>query len=352
MTSFYEQYNCQTKEELYKKVINKDKDVESLIEFMEYAKENYKQKGSIVSPEHLHDEIKDYKIPQGNESLTVFVNTKNIPVFKGYVDLYDKDEQKRFLKDGLNSGGATALIAIQGQAYMDNDHNSMKEMLNSAGVNVLDTFVYHDNDETYKTEKDLMRTSFPHKIEQGTRKQSAVEYGLSYQREFNEFASYMTKNELQGKNVVLHNDEIRDQLKLGYQYESQEVFGLATYDEDNEIIQVRELFKGGNDASLVDSRIVAKEVLNDIYAKGFMIYHNHPSGKSGEPSEPDHQMTSKIKQLSLNIDTEMIDHYIIGKEQVYSFAENGWLDTGNKEYRAKLSAMPYQQKSNDKEMDI
>src|SRR5699024_6727466 len=104
MTRFYEQYNCKNKEELYEKVINKDKDVKSLIEFMTFANENYNQKGFIGSPQQLYDEIQYYQIPQGNESLTTFVNTQNMPVFTGYVNLYDKNEQKAFLKDGLNNG--------------------------------------------------------------------------------------------------------------------------------------------------------------------------------------------------------------------------------------------------------
>jgi len=50
--------------------------------------------------------------------------------------------------------------------------------------------------------------------------------------------------------------------------------------------------------------------------------HNHPSGIS-EPSQADKQITEKLKQALALFDIRVLDHFIIGDGQPYSFAEHG-----------------------------
>ena len=52
--------------------------------------------------------------------------------------------------------------------------------------------------------------------------------------------------------------------------------------------------------------------------------HNHPSGLA-EPSEADKFITQRLKQALGLLDIRVLDHFVIGAETVYSFAEHGLL---------------------------
>jgi DNA repair protein RadC len=54
-------------------------------------------------------------------------------------------------------------------------------------------------------------------------------------------------------------------------------------------------------------------------AYGIILVHNHPEG-SCEPSAEDMQFTKNIKQLSIEMGFELLDHLIICKKGYYSFA--------------------------------
>ncbi len=80
------------------------------------------------------------------------------------------------------------------------------------------------------------------------------------------------------------------------------------------------LFKGGIASSIVDTRILFKEVLKNE-AAGFLVYHNHPSGTTVASTE-DISITKRISKVSDDLGLEFCDHFIIGKEQVLSFAKD------------------------------
>jgi DNA repair protein RadC len=53
-----------------------------------------------------------------------------------------------------------------------------------------------------------------------------------------------------------------------------------------------------------------------------ILGHNHPSGIC-EPSQADKHITEKLKQALALLDIRVLDHFIIGDGQPYSFAEHG-----------------------------
>lgn len=59
-------------------------------------------------------------------------------------------------------------------------------------------------------------------------------------------------------------------------------------------------------------------------AANFIVVHNHPSG-SMKPSKADLTMTDSIYNLSKLIKVHMLDHFIIGNGNYFSFAEHGLL---------------------------
>jgi DNA repair protein RadC len=104
----------------------------------------------------------------------------------------------------------------------------------------------------------------------------------------------------------------------GYNYE---VFACLFLDNQNRVIQWAELFRGTLDAAIVYPREVAKMALQHN-AAAVIFAHNHPSGIA-EPSLADKHITDKLKQTMALFDIRVLDHFIIGDGEPYSFAEHG-----------------------------
>lgn len=106
----------------------------------------------------------------------------------------------------------------------------------------------------------------------------------------------------------------------GYSYE---VFACLFLDNQHRVILLEELFRGTIDSASVYPREVAKRALFHN-AAAVIFAHNHPSGVN-EPSQADKHITDKLKK-SLNLfDIRVLDHFIIGDGEPYSFAEHGLL---------------------------
>ncbi|MGZ8152100.1 MAG: RadC family protein [Methylovulum sp.] len=106
----------------------------------------------------------------------------------------------------------------------------------------------------------------------------------------------------------------------GYSYE---VFACLFLDNQHRVIELDELFRGTLDSASVYPREVVKQALRHN-AAAVIFAHNHPSGIC-EPSHADRQITEKLKQALALFDIRVLDHFIIGDGQPYSFAEHGLL---------------------------
>jgi DNA repair protein RadC len=106
----------------------------------------------------------------------------------------------------------------------------------------------------------------------------------------------------------------------GYSYE---VFACLFLDNQHRIIKLDEFFRGTIDGASVYPREVVKQALYHN-AAAVIFAHNHPSGIT-EPSPADKQITEKLKQALSLFDIRVLDHFIIGDGEPYSFAEHGYL---------------------------
>lgn len=106
----------------------------------------------------------------------------------------------------------------------------------------------------------------------------------------------------------------------GYSYE---VFACLFLDNQHRVIKLDELFRGTIDGASVYPREVVKQALYHN-AAAVIFAHNHPSGIT-EPSQADKQITDKLKQALTLFDIRVLDHFIIGDGDPYSFAEHGLL---------------------------
>ncbi len=104
----------------------------------------------------------------------------------------------------------------------------------------------------------------------------------------------------------------------GYSYE---VFACLFLDNQHRVIKLDELFRGTIDGASVYPREVVKQALYHN-AAAVIFAHNHPSGIT-LPSQSDKQITEKLKQALALFDIRVLDHFIIGDGDPYSFAEHG-----------------------------
>ena len=82
-----------------------------------------------------------------------------------------------------------------------------------------------------------------------------------------------------------------------------------------------QLSKGGVSATIVDTKILFKKILEHNRVSSFIIAHNHPSG-SLNPSQDDITLTRKIKDAALLLDLKLLEHLIITIDGYYSFVDN------------------------------
>ncbi len=101
----------------------------------------------------------------------------------------------------------------------------------------------------------------------------------------------------------------------------QEVLKLIMLDTKNNIIGIKDLFKGSLNTSIVHPREIFKEAIKKS-SSSIIICHNHPSGDP-TPSKEDINITIRLKECSKIIGIDLLDHLIIGKDQYVSLKEKG-----------------------------
>jgi DNA repair protein RadC len=99
------------------------------------------------------------------------------------------------------------------------------------------------------------------------------------------------------------------------------VIGLST---SNRLLFIELVSKGTINKTLVDPMEVFSLALQKRAVK-IMLVHNHPSGEL-KPSEKDINITDRLIQVGLIVDTVVLDHLIISDKSYLSFADNGLLE--------------------------
>ena len=120
-----------------------------------------------------------------------------------------------------------------------------------------------------------------------------------------------------------HPEQIKLFLKAVMRDHRQEVFASLFLDNRHQLIAFEKLFYGTIHMTNVHPRILVERSLHHN-AAAVILAHNHPSGRA-EPSSADRTMTMLIKKALALIDVRLLDHCIVGDQQVISLAERGWL---------------------------
>ncbi len=123
--------------------------------------------------------------------------------------------------------------------------------------------------------------------------------------------------------VITNPNQAKDYIVSHLKGRHSEVFACLFLDAQHRAIVFEELFHGTISSASVYPRIVLKQALKHN-ASGVMLAHNHPSGNS-QPSPADKNITKVLKESLAIIDVQVVDHIIVGENDVLSFAERGLL---------------------------
>jgi len=337
MTSLYEQFACKDKEELYEMIKNENNSVKALTDFMEFSKADIRNKNKAISdPDTLIKYIRSTKMPTVDSATIVFVNTKNQPVYLNRTRLNRKNDIKNTIKEGLLAGGTRVFLTFN-EKSPEEKTEWLKNLFNEIGMKAVDQLTYYeDANKLYsnKGDSDYRITSSYEIINDPM--DSYRNKDFSIVQDYTDFTSYYAGKEMKNLNIVNDIENIKENLKIGYQYHDQEVFGIITYDTNDQVIKLSEMFKGGVDSSIVDLKLIAKKLLSTPDLKGFSMYHNHPSGNP-KPSSEDIGLTNRMSRMCKLLDIELMEHFIVSKESVLLFSKSTDSFIGqNDNYNRKL----------------
>lgn len=121
---------------------------------------------------------------------------------------------------------------------------------------------------------------------------------------------------LQRGTQLLNTQETYAFLKRQLRDKKNEVFAALFLDSQHRLLAYEELFTGTINAATVHSRPIIERTLK-LNAAALILAHNHPSGLS-DASHQDLEVTERIRQALELIDARLLDHLVIGDNEVYS----------------------------------
>ncbi len=133
----------------------------------------------------------------------------------------------------------------------------------------------------------------------------------------------LNENIQQNCRQVQGSSDVKSLMKLELRDEPREVFKVMFLDTHHRIIKSEILFYGTINMANVYPREILRRII-DLNAAAIILVHNHPSGIA-EPSHADINLTNKLKELLSVIDVRILDHLIVGEDEVTSMSELGLL---------------------------
>ncbi|MGG8496849.1 JAB domain-containing protein [Tenacibaculum sp. TC6] len=115
---------------------------------------------------------------------------------------------------------------------------------------------------------------------------------------------------------ILMREQVIDQ--------NREHFWVIGLENNNRILFIELISLGTVNKTLVEPMEVFSFALQKRAVK-IILCHNHPSGEL-QPSEADKDISDRLIQVGIIVDTEVIDHLIISAKSYLSFKDVGLLD--------------------------
>lgn len=121
---------------------------------------------------------------------------------------------------------------------------------------------------------------------------------------------------LQKNTQLFNSQQTYAYLKRKLRDKKNEVFAALFLDTQHRILAYEELFTGTINTATIHARPLIERVLK-LNAAAIILAHNHPSGLS-DASHQDEAVTERIRQALDLIDTRLLDHLVIGDNEIYS----------------------------------
>lgn len=115
-------------------------------------------------------------------------------------------------------------------------------------------------------------------------------------------------------------DAVRDYLRLLLGDLDREAFACLFLNSQNQLIEAEILFYGTLTQTAVYPREVVRRALQ-LNAGAVIFAHNHPSGLP-EPSQADMHLTCALIDALRLVEVKTLDHFIVARRDLFSFAEN------------------------------
>lgn len=128
-------------------------------------------------------------------------------------------------------------------------------------------------------------------------------------------------NESLEKTVITGSVAVADYLQAMFSDHNHEVFAVIFLNRANKINHFEIISSGGISGTVADPRMILRIALEEK-AVGLILCHNHPSGNL-KPSQPDKELTKKIKEAAKLFDIQVLDHIIVSQDGYFSFADEG-----------------------------
>ncbi|MGL6028445.1 MAG: JAB domain-containing protein [Legionella sp.] len=112
---------------------------------------------------------------------------------------------------------------------------------------------------------------------------------------------------------------VKQYLRLQLESCEREHMTALYLDTQHRLIEYRKVFSGVVNSCSISAREFVKDALS-LNATAIIIAHNHPSGHA-EPSREDIKATLNLKDALNVFDIKLIDHFIVGHNEIKSLAE-------------------------------
>jgi DNA repair protein RadC len=140
---------------------------------------------------------------------------------------------------------------------------------------------------------------------------------------FPELARRQLLEEIQRGPALLSAPAVRRYVRQCMRDYKREVFMCIFLNARHQVIEAEEIFIGSINGAHVYPREVMRKCL-EHNAVSVILVHNHPSGKP-EPSASDERITSRINSALAILDISVVDHLVVGENEVVSFSQRGLL---------------------------
>ncbi|HEY1091553.1 MAG TPA: DNA repair protein RadC [Burkholderiaceae bacterium] len=138
-----------------------------------------------------------------------------------------------------------------------------------------------------------------------------------------EIARRSLVHQLREQPVFDSPDKVKQYCQLQLGALPHEVFAVLFLDSKLRLIALETLFRGTLSQTQIHPREIARRAL-ELYAAAAILVHNHPSG-AAEPSSADKFVTRQISEALALLEVRVMDHLVVGRGAVFSFAEHGLL---------------------------